>query len=171
MKNENLYHGFSYGNSFWGWSSVLDTISSNPLNPSIAYKSFNFYQIDYLWMEEAGSKYNIFHKRDPKHIWLGVNDPEADKGFSISGYPNPFSEKLTIKIATNGINARPEVRIYNFNSQLINILEPNTANPTEYEYIWSGLNSGGVTVEAGIYIITCSIGNKRTARKIVFNGR
>lgn len=168
-KNGNLYHGFSYGRA--GWSTVLDTIISNPINPSIAYKTFNFFNIDYIWMEDAGTQFNIYYKRDPKHIWVGVNDIEQEKGFSITGYPNPFSEFLNIKLSVGDNEKSPTIKIYNSNAQLINTLEPLSISEQDYEFRWYGLNQNGEKVNSGIYLIICVVGNKTTVRKVAFISR
>lgn len=171
LKNDNLYHGFSYGMTSWGWSTFLDTIISSPINPSIAYKTFNFFNIDYIWMENVGSHYNIYYKRDPKHIWVGVNDIEKDKGFSITGYPNPFSELLTIKLTVSNNAKSPIIKIYNSNAQLVEVLEPISIVDKNYEYQWDGLNQKGEKVNTGIYLITCVVGNKTTVRKVAYISR
>ncbi len=167
LKNGTLYHGFSYGPRM-RWTKVLDTIDTRPFYPSLAYKSFNFGYIDFIWMEDAGSHYDIFYKRDPKIGSIDIINKEKDKGFTITGYPNPFSGTLTIKVSVREPAASPQVRIYNSNSQLINILEPVVSSPTEYEYRWSGLNNKGYKVNPGVYVILCNSGNKAAARKVVF---
>lgn len=170
LKNDNLYHGFSYGTA-WGWNTFLDTITSSPINPSIAYKTFNFFNIDYIWMENAGTHYNIYYKRDPKHIWVGVNDFEKDKGFTITGYPNPFSELLTIKLTVNDVEKSPIVKIYNSYAQLVDVLEPISISAKNYEYQWNGSSQKGGKVNTGIYLITCVVGNKTTVRKVAYISR
>lgn len=164
-----LYHGFSYGSHFWGnFNTILDSISGYPFNPSIAYKSFNFFNVDFIWMEDAGTHYNIYYKRDAKHIWLDLQDVETGKGFSITGNPNPFSEFLTIKLSVDENEQRPIIKIYNSNSQLINILKPLSVSQNDYEYRWYGLNQNGEKVTSGTYIIMCNIGNKAVARKVTY---
>lgn len=167
MQDGSLYHGFSYG-STWFWSPVLDTISSNPFNPSIAYKTFNFSFVDFIWMENNGEGYNIFHKRDEKHIWMGIEDYEKGKDFSIIGYPNPFSEKITINISVDKEKLAPVLKIYNTKSQIVKnlIFESNSNN--EYTYTWDGTNQIGNKVDSGIYIIMCTVGNKKTVRKVAY---
>ncbi len=170
MKNGVLYHDFSYG--LWGSVSILDTISDNPINPSIAYKTFNFYNIDYIWMKNAGTYYNIYYKRDAKHIWVGLNDLEKNKGFTITGYPNPFSDKLTIKISVENTSETPQIKIFNSNSQLISVLKPvNSLYGKEFKYVWTGMDLNGNIVKSGIYVILCSVGNNITARKVAFMRR
>ncbi len=171
MKNGNLFQGFSYG-AVRGWSTVVDTIAGNPFYPSIAYKYFNFNYVDYIWMEDAGSQYNIFYNRAEKLRSLGLDDPEENRGFTITGYPNPFSDVLTIKLAIEDMaGSPPQIKIYNQASQLMGVLDPVASSSGEYEFLWSGTDLRGNRVNAGIYVITCAIGNRATAKKVVFLGR
>lgn len=166
MKGGILYHAFSDG---WGDSSIMrDTISSNPLNPSIAYKTFRFYHVDFIWMEDEGTHFNIYHKRDPKYYWVGVTDPENDKGFLITAYPNPFTDVLTLKVSVDEGGKTPIVKIYNSSSQVVNELQPIINSDKEYEYRWKGDNKTGEKIDSGMYIIHCSVGNKATARKVMY---
>ena len=170
MKNDVLYHGFSYG-ALWNWYSTMDTISpvAEISNPSIAYKKFNFEYIDMIWMDGADDNFAIYHKRDAKHQWMpGITDTETGKGFSINGYPNPFIEQLTIKVTVEVKDVIPGIEIYNTQSQLITTLNPTTAGERRYEFKWDGTNTMGDAVVPGIYIILCKVGDKATARKIVF---
>ncbi len=167
MTNGNLYHGFSYG-SHWYWSTILDTITTNPLNPSIAYKTFNFLYVDYIWMENNGEGYNIFHKRDAKHIWVGVGDNEKGKGFSIVGYPNPFSEIITLNISVDEKNLVPVLKIFNTKSQLVKNMNYEFNSNNEFTYKWDGTNQIGNKVDSGIYIIMCSVGDRITVRKVAY---
>jgi len=119
-------------------------------------------------MEDASSKFNIFYKRDAKHKWMGSHDLKINNGFTITGYPNPFSEVLKIKVSVNDSKDTPQIKVYNLNSQLINILKPSSSSSMNYEYSWSGLNFNGDKINSGIYVITCSVGEKKTAKKIMF---
>lgn len=166
MKNGNLYHGFSYGDLYW--SIILDTISSNPINPSIAYKTFNFSFVDYIWMEDNGAGYNIFYKRDAKHIWVGLEDKEQGKGFTITGYPNPFSEQISIKVSVIDKKVQPLIEIYNTRSQLIKVLSAESGSENEYSYKWNGTDQNGNKVNPGTYLIMCTVGDKKTVRKVLY---
>jgi hypothetical protein len=164
-----LFHGFSFGSTAWsGWNTILDTIATNPINPSIAYKFFNFYNIDFVWMEDEGTHYNVYYKRDSKYLWLGDNDTETSKGFTIIGYPNPFSEHLTINVSLDKTGEKPEICIYDSNSRLINTLKPYSGLDHVFNFRWDGSNLKGDKVPAGIYIIVCKTGNITTARKVSF---
>ena len=169
MEFGTIFHGFSYG-ALWEWNTIMETISGiNISHPSIAYKHFNFEYVDFIWMEEGnGYSYNIYYMRDEKHIWLGLDDYEQGKGFSIVGYPNPFSGQLTISISVKEENIKPVIEIYNSGSQLIKLLDVQQSSAKEFTSEWNGTDENGNNAETGIYIILCSVGDKRTARKVIF---
>lgn len=171
MDAETLIHGFSYGPS-WDWNTIMETITGNQIkNPSIAYKHFDFEYVDFIWTEkiEYGYGYNIYYKRDEKHIWLNIKeDDEAGKGFSITGFPNPFSEQLTLTISVDNENVLPLVQIYNCDAELIKTLDIEKIESKKYSTIWNGANETGNKVRAGMYVIICSVGDKRTVRKIIY---
>jgi flagellar hook assembly protein FlgD len=146
----------------------MDTISRNAINPSLAYKNFNFDYIDCIWMEYNGQDFNIFYKRDKKYKHVGVKDYESGKGFSITGYPNPFKDQLTINIEAKDLKEKPVIEIYNSNSQLVKILNPDYSSMTEFSYLWNGTNQHEEKISPGVYIIMCSLGNVRTARKVIY---
>ena len=168
MEFGTIFHGFSYG-AFWEWNTILETISGNNIsNPSIAYKHFNFEYIDFIWMDGSGYNFDIYYMRDEKHIWLGIDDEEEGKGFSIVGHPNPFSEQLTISISVKEENFVPVIEIYNSGSQLIKLLDVQQSSAKEFTSEWNGTDKNGNNVETGLYIIMCSVGDKRVARKVIF---
>ncbi|MBM3404537.1 MAG: hypothetical protein FJY10_06570 [Bacteroidetes bacterium] len=168
MKDEILYHGFSYGHLYWSGYDILDTISTGPINPSIAYKSFDIEFVDFLWMEMEGSHYNIYFKRDSKETSLGTVDSESGKGFTITGFPNPFTETLTIRISGEDMKDQPEIKIYDVHSRLVNMLMPASSLQDGFEYQWSGLNMDGDRVAPGVFIITATVAYRMTARKVVY---
>ncbi len=170
MQNGILYHGFSYGN-FINYSTIMDTISSNPILPSVAYKTFNFSFVDFIWMEANGNDYNLYYKHDPKHIWVGLEDKEPGKGFSITGQPNPFIDRLFLKVTVNTPTLLPEIQIFNSSSELINILDGHFTLMRGYSFIWDGKDQKGDKVKPGIYLVLCTVGDKRTARKVIYMNR
>jgi len=164
MQNNNLYHSFSFGPNFPMYC-ILDTISTNPFNPSIAYKSFNYGYIDFIWMEIADSGYNILYKRDAKYIWENVKPIKPDDEISVYGYPNPFSDIHYFTVETK--IKTPKVSIYKTNGEEIIILDPTSIINNKYCYNWNGCNQSGKRASEGSYIIRCVAGNKIVARKIV----
>ncbi len=168
MQNNNLYHGFSYG-GHWsrGLLFTLDTISSSPQHPSIAYKHFNFENIDFIWMEENGDNYNIYHKRDAKHMDLSREDNENLNGFTITGYPNPFRDHLIIKVSTENQYQVPGIEIYDVESRLVEVLNTETISGNTFTYTWNGTTISGRDSLPGVYIIMCTVENNRVARKVI----
>ena len=169
MQDGYLFHGFSYG-SFWNWCSIMESIyGSNISLPSVAYKHFSFDYVDFIWLQDAGASWEIYHMRDDKHIWTDIDeDKEVGKGFSITGFPNPFSEIFTINVDVDMENVIPAIEIYDSRSTLIKRPQLKKVNAFEYTANWDGTNEAGSSVEGGLYIILCSVGDKRTARKVVY---
>jgi hypothetical protein len=170
MQNGTLYHGFSYGN-FINWSTIMDTIGPGAILPSVAYKTFNFSFVDFIWMEDNGNGFNIYYKHDPKHIWVGVEDKEPGKGFSITGFPNPFTEELLLNVTVTDPASKPEIQIFNTSSQLINKPEGKYSSDKKYSFRWDGRDQNGDKVKPGVFVILCTVGDKRTARKVIYINR
>lgn len=163
MQNGNLYSGFSYG-VYGGWSTILDTISTNPINPSIAYKNFNSLYIDYIWMQRKNNSFDIYYKRNAKQIGVGIKDYESDKGFSITGYPNPFNDKLNIEIEVNNQANHPILEIYDINAEKIKILQSTNQVGSKYYYRWDIDKS----LSSGVFFIKCTVGPKTIVRKVIY---
>jgi hypothetical protein len=167
MKNGILYHGWSYFPDT-RQSTIMGSVTTNPLNPSIDYKAFNFYFVDYIWMEHNGTSYNIFYRRDAKHMWIDAVDNERGKNFTITGSPNPFSSLLAINVTVKDQKTIPEIQIYNSKSHMINSPEGKFSSPGTYSFSWDGTDQSGNKVASGVYLILCMAGDQRTARKVVY---
>jgi len=163
MQNENLYSGFSYG-ALGGWFTILDTISTNPMNPSLAYKNFSSLYIDYIWMQSNNDKYDIYYKRNEKQKNVGIKDYETGKGFSITGYPNPFNDKLNIEIEINNEKNQPILEIYDINAKKIKILQPTNQVDRKYYYRWDS----DISLSSGVFFIKCTVGQKTIVRKVIY---
>jgi len=138
-------------------------------HPSIAYKHFNPLFVDFIWMEEEGDSYGIYHKREDKHVYMpGIEDKEDGKGFSITGNPNPFSDQITLEVLIEEEGLTPLIAIYNTASQLINSVYPVHQKKNKFYFNWDGTTTQGIKAKEGIYIVMCTVGDKRTARKIIY---
>jgi hypothetical protein len=164
MQNGILYPGFSYG-AFGGYSTILDTISTNPLNPSLAYKNFSSLYIDYIWMQKNNNSFDIYYKRNAKQIGVGLKDYETGKGFSITGYPNPFTHKFNMEIEINNEANQPILEIFDINAKKIKILQPVNQSGRKYNYRWDPDHS----LSPGVFFIKCTVGQKTTVRKVIYN--
>lgn len=162
-----LFHAFSYG-AMTNWCSVMDTIYGYAENPSVAYKHFNSEYVDFIWTEICGPV-EIYYKRDEKHHWTSIDeDPEKGKGFSITAGPNPFSDILTINIAVENNEELPSLLIYDANSKLVRQISFWDHSDNGYTNTWDGTDQNGKTVNSGLYILLTSVGNRKTARKILY---
>ena len=146
----------------------MDSVTTNPFMPSIAYKTFNFSYVDYLWLEHNGNAFNVFYKHDAKHVWVGLSDLEPGKGFTIKGSPNPFSIELLIEVSVKDDKTVPDIRVFNSESRLIKILQGHISAANKFSFSWDGTNQNGAKVSSGIYVLLCTVGDKRTARKVAF---
>ena len=63
----------------------------------------------------------------------------------------------------------PAIEILDSKSVLIKRLKVNKDSEQQYTSSWDGTNESLDKVSGGLYIVLCSVGNKRTARKILFN--
>jgi hypothetical protein len=164
-QEDELIHEFSYG-AHWSWNTTLETLDyGEAAYASIAYKDFNFNFVDFVWNESG----ELLYMRDEKYGYMpGVDDKEDGKGFSITGNPNPFSEFITLTILVENANLVPEIQIYNTKMELVRTFKNAKASNAYYSFQWNGTNTVGEKVKPGIYVIVCSVGDKRTARKIVY---
>jgi hypothetical protein len=167
MQNGNLYHGFSYGTIFWpaNYIIILDTISSNPVNPSIAYKNFNPLFVDYIWTESNDNGFDIFYKRDEKHEYIGAIDDNFDKGFTLTGYPNPFNSQLNISVTVHNGSNIPVIEIYDLNSRRVAVLKQLDSIGNEYIFTWDAKSKN---LPTGLYLIKCIVGYRAIAKKVIF---
>jgi hypothetical protein len=172
MQNNNLYHSFSYGFAGWfddyehglfyDYDIILDTISSNPYNPSIAYKHFRFSVVDFIWTEEHDGQYYIYYKRDDKYDPLQPNTISDICHNQITASPNPFIDKITFDFSTLNSESEITISIYDDNSKLVH--EKTT---TQNNYIWNGIDLNGNTVLPGIYVVLIITENQKIAGKII----
>ena len=75
---------------------------------------------------------------------------------SSSLYPNPFKDKLTIKVpipAKDGVNNHTvQFSVFDITGRLIFTHSPELVTGTYYQTFWNGKNAVGVSVASGIYI-------------------
>lgn len=139
MKNDSLFHGFSMGVAYMT-DIILDTVSTSPSYPSMAYKKFSSEYIDFVWMQESAASYNIHYKRDDKYGYIKSVEDKPKNGIRITGYPNPFTDFLKIIIEAES-NIKPSIDIYDVNSRLIQSLMPEGFSENKYYFtVVSGKN-------------------------------
>ncbi|PLX25908.1 MAG: hypothetical protein C0599_00055, partial [Salinivirgaceae bacterium] len=162
-RRDTLFHAFYDDYNL----EIRDTVPGNPLHPSIAYLKFSEDYIDYLWMEDKDTIYEIYYKRDAKHDDIGAIDPDPEDGIQLTGYPNPFKENLNIQVSSLSWNGIPDVSIYNLKSQKVKTLSPNSISDGIYNYQWNGTSENGLKLNPGIYFIVCTDGKQKDSRRII----
>jgi len=168
MQEGKLYHVFAGG---FGTTTFMDTISTSPFHPSIAYKSFNMEYVDFVYMQVESDHFGIYYKRDEKLEYVDTQTPIKENGIDLIGFPNPFSQNLTIKatsIPANG--SQYSLEIYNAKSMLVNQLKADPSPDAELRFTWEGTDSNGVKVTPGVYAIVFRYGKKLIAKKVIYSG-
>lgn len=164
-----LRHNFSYGLQWENWMITMENIVGNGIvNPSICYKHFSFDYVDFIWTNNASGNNEIYYMRDEKYIYIGIDDPDTDKGFSITGNPNPFSDQIAINISVEKETDKPQLEIYNHIGQRVKTVVPVQNDALHYYFWWNGTDDSGSTLAPGAYIIVCTAGDTRAARKVIF---
>lgn len=166
-KNETLHHAFSYGVGLED-DYILSELTGNILHPSIAYKHFNFEYVDFIWMESLINGFQIFHKREEKHKWVSTKDFDSLNSVLLYAYPNPFTDRLEIKVDGLLLLEEPTIEIYNIRSQLITTLHPTQNNTKSFNFEWL-VKKGRTNLNPGVYFLLLKSNNHRIGRKVLYS--
>ncbi len=82
---------------------------------------------------------------------------------SLSAYPNPFSDKVTIWVGNATVD---HITVYNHLGQIVDIL-PQTNRAAATMYTWDGKDDSGNDVAPGLYMVVVSGEKKREVIKVV----
>jgi flagellar hook assembly protein FlgD len=63
---------------------------------------------------------------------------------------------------------KPQIEIYNHIGQRVKTVIPMQNDALHYYYWWNCTNDSGSMLAPGAYIIVCTAGDTRTARKVIF---
>jgi hypothetical protein len=164
----NLIHAFSFG-PYYEWCQIMETIEPGDgpiLHPSLAYKNFNMHYVDFIWMEDNGSNFSIYHKRDQKQVGMGI-DTTGMRGFYFTGGPNPFSGRLEMTVYHQQDPSEPELAVFDPHGRFIRNL-PVFFTGKKYRTSWDATTADGTSIQPGIYLIRCTVGKFRTVKKVVY---
>ncbi len=112
-------------------------------------------------------------KTDSLGMLSGINEKVSGmntvaRRFNISVFPNPFSNRMQIKLQINNIELKKtSLAIYDVTGKLIiTFLLPEipTLLPT---VVWDGKDNMGKQIQAGVYFIQFRSGNHCTSKKVV----
>lgn len=87
----------------------------------------------------------------------------------MPNYPNPFTERTTIRFsvpADAGLD-RVTITIYDVNGRVVRVLYDDTASPGNFSTTWDGTDESGTNVPAGAYICRLSSGTLQLTRTLV----
>ncbi|MCD4698934.1 MAG: T9SS type A sorting domain-containing protein, partial [Bacteroidales bacterium] len=97
-----------------------------------------------------------------------INNYGYQQHFSISAYPNPFSQSTTISYTLPCETENAQILIFNIKGQKIKTLGNCKFMKGRYSVVWDGTNATGEPVGSGIYFCKLNINNKPiTTKKIM----
>jgi len=163
LKDGYLIQGFTEGS----YHFIMDTISDNPINPGIAYKQFCYNKIDYVWMEDNGTGYDIYYGNSDK-IPTALPPEKTNNTEYLRAYPNPFSAQITFYLNRNWCDDEPDLSIYNIEGKKVALLKAEGTSNGFYTYKWNSNDIRGDTLPAGQYFVHVRTGNnKKISRMII----
>ena len=101
---------------------------------------------DRFWQESAKSNLVLIS---------GPGDQQTKSFDLFQNYPNPFTKKTTVLLATS-YKRDVELIIWSLDGKKVKILLDEQLYPGYYSYDWTGLNDVGQQIASGIYF--CTIG-------------
>lgn len=98
-------------------------------------------------------------------------NPFIHNGRLLSVYPNPFTEKIAIRIQAlgNGKNTQVKLKIFDVNGRLIKEFSPSISDRggPVVEAIWDGTDGKGYRITTGIYFLHLECGRSRQTEKLI----
>jgi outer membrane protein assembly factor BamB len=88
-------------------------------------------------------------------------------GENISVFPNPFTSNLNIEFYKTE-SSFTDISIYDITGKLIKTLFIGRLSEGRKVFNWNALNSSGVEIASGLYLIKLSDGNKITTTRVSF---
>ncbi len=84
----------------------------------------------------------------------------------LSIYPNPFGAVTSVRFNLLQ-RAEADIRVYDINGRLVNILSTGLKNVGNYSVAWHGTDQSNKKVAGGIYYIRTEIQGKKQLRKVI----
>jgi len=165
QKNRVLYHAFS---NLFNYGEIRDTVSQNSIYSSIAYKTFDKYKVDIVWLEPTEDGYVLYYNNYDKIPLADKEIKRNSQGLQVAAFPNPFSEIVTFKITSEIPIANSRINIYSIDGQLIRSIEASINNPL-FEFSWDGTDQSGQDLMNGVYVINIVSKDASVSRKIIYH--
>lgn len=160
MAGDTLFQVFA---SEWESLEPIDTITGDPINPTIAYKHFRSDSVDFAWMKSNGGGYDIYFKRSVK-VPVSIH-PAGKKDLRILISPNPvtLNKDVVIRVICNS-NEKPTCSVFRITGEKVEFCTMNEFRNGEFQLRWNASKFG-----QGIYMAVIEMNGKAYCRKLVVN--
>ncbi len=96
---------------------------------------------------------------------VGIDETVMPDEPGISAYPNPFNGQVTLEVfieqETSG-----SLKIYDLGGRLVSSLAENVFTRGDHTLTWNGLNTAGVAVNSGVYLMVLNTSENRLLKKL-----
>jgi agmatine deiminase len=147
----------SFPNYLDGGNSIVYNI-----NPLIAIKNSDGYNVDTLRIMTIDSTYQVIIKCDESFAQSIENDLSID----IKAYPNPFNNKLNIEVTNIDGSEFQSAQIINISGQITEFLNPISVSENSLKFEWNAEN-GNKDISKGIYFIKIITDNRTHILKVI----
>jgi len=98
---------------------------------------------------------------------VGVSEPgDLASGISLSTYPNPFADKVSIRLSLNR-PAATGISVYSVTGRKVRQISYNYLSAGEHQLAWDGRDDTGSPVPDGMYFIKLTSGNQEVTGKVL----
>jgi Ca-activated chloride channel family protein len=172
IQEQNVINDDSISEEIWAGQFIKELESgqqSNDIINEIIYNSLNERVLSlytaFLCLEDT-----FLICKDCKDESQLIDIPDlAFEQDSISIYPNPFSDILTIEILCSNPNEVKELSIYNVTGSVVYQFNTSSLVKGENSIKWNGNSASGDEVKSGIYILVYRTLNDSKTIKIAKN--
>ncbi|MBT3251485.1 MAG: T9SS type A sorting domain-containing protein [Candidatus Marinimicrobia bacterium] len=137
-------------------SEVLPSVAKLIINYEEGYSPAGRIVFENILLADINSEQIIDITPDDNSISLEVLFPQ--KYELAAPYPNPFNSSISISF-TVPYPSQVKINVYDLLGREVLQLVNETLNQGSYSHIWGGLNTDGISVASGLYMIKMESGN------------
>ncbi|MCB5280209.1 MAG: T9SS type A sorting domain-containing protein [Candidatus Cloacimonetes bacterium] len=145
----------------WSWEQPGNNLSSEELYGSASAALLALDNDNCIYWAWGSRESQVITKLLPNGQLPIVDEVQAPPVNTISAYPNPMKDEVTIKIKQDVQSHSPDnsIDIFNIKGQLIRSLKL-----TKGETVWDGKDSGGKPCPKGIYLLRYQYGTSQITK-------
>ena len=125
---------------------------------------------DVMYIKKYDGTPDVFKLSDiNKIVFDGIIsdiENEISQLFKLGNYPNPFQGSTNIAYCLEK-KAKVELKIFDMNGGLINVIVNDIQEPGDYSVIWNGTNPEGTKVSSAIYYYQLKVDNAVITRQTI----